>query len=622
MIARMTTGDLGSNGIDSLLVAISGARAQLESHAREINDLNVFPVADGDTGTNLLQSVQAIERSVQGLVGTSYGDRCEMIARAALLGARGNSGMILSQMVRGAADALADHGRVDASSATAALRRASDTAYGAVRNPVEGTMLTVIRGLAEGAEASGAATLDELLADAIIAGETSLAATQEMLPQLKAAGVVDSGAYGVLLLVEGLAAAIAGKEIESNATTVAAPTILPEEHEPSAFRYCTTFIVDGATAPLETLETQLAQIGDSLLVMGDQRQAKVHVHTDEPKQAISLGETIGLVSGVNIDDMHRQEEARAQRIERSMRSARAGATGSIDRSIALTATNTAIITDSAADLPDSMLVNNVRVVPVPVSFGTEAFDVTGAADHAAFYDRLATGGQNATTAAPSMGELVEHYRRALETFEFAIVLHMSTTFSSTADVARRAALEVDPDRIFVIETESVSYQLALIVARVQAHLQSGATLGQIEDLVDRYRRTQSMAFSLGSLEYIQRGGRISKGRAVMGNLLGVRPILQITGGEIEQYSKVRGADRVLPGLRDFLVEHSDPDRPLHVSVAHAVTPQLIPELSALIAEARPNASIDLVCDIGPCVGTHAGPGAVGLACFHDPMDAG
>ncbi|HRC08847.1 MAG TPA: DAK2 domain-containing protein, partial [Miltoncostaeales bacterium] len=222
----MTTPD-GSTSLDALLAAITGARAQLESHVREINDLNVFPVADGDTGTNLLQSVQAIERSAQGLVGTSFDDRCEMIARAALLGARGNSGMILSQMVRGAADAIADGGRVDADTARAALRGASDTAYDAVRNPVEGTMLTVIRGLADGAVASTAATLDDLLIDAITAGESTLAATQEMLPQLKEAGVVDSGAYGVLLLVEGLAAAIAGRELASTATQVAAPTILP-----------------------------------------------------------------------------------------------------------------------------------------------------------------------------------------------------------------------------------------------------------------------------------------------------------------------------------------------------------------------------------------------------------
>jgi DegV family protein with EDD domain len=320
--------------------------------------------------------------------------------------------------------------------------------------------------------------------------------------------------------------------------------------------------------------------------MGDSRQAKVHVHTDDPPRAIALGETIGLVSGVNIDDMHRQEEARAQRIERSMRAARGEVTGSVDRTIALTDANTALITDSTADLPDAMRAVNMRIVPVPVSFGTEAFDVSSAGNNAAFYERLATGGQNATTAAPSMGDLVDQYRQALESYEFAIVLHMSTTFSSTADVARRAALEVDPDRIFVIETESVSYQLALIVSRVQAALVRGTTLGDVEDLVDEFRRTQAMAFSLASLEYIQRGGRISKGRALVGNLLGVRPILQIAGGEIEQYSKIRGADRMMPGLRDFVVERTRDDIPLRVSVAHAVAPALIADLTAFATSDR------------------------------------
>lgn len=616
----MTTNGGPPSGLDNLAAAIAAARAQLEAHVREINDLNVFPVADGDTGTNLLQSVQAIERSAEGLAGTSFADRCEALARAALLGARGNSGMILSQMVRGAADAVALHGRVDAASARQGLRGATDQAYEAVRNPVEGTMLTVIRGLAEGAEASPATDLDDLLSDALRAGRESLAATQEMLPQLREAGVVDSGAYGVLLLVEGLAAALAGRELTSTAIAVAAPTILPEEHEPSAFRYCTTFIVEDAGSPLDELERDLAAIGDSLLVMGDTRQAKVHVHTDEPQRAVALGEAVGVVSGVNIDDMHRQEQARAQRIERTLRSARSKASGSIDPSIELGSANTTLITDSAADLPADLVTENVMVVPVPVSFGTEAFDTTSTGDHAAFYERLESGGQNATTAAPSMGDLVERYRAALERTEFAVVLHMSTTFSSTADIARRTALEVDPDRIFVIETESVSYQLSLLVSRVLRHLERGSTLGQIEDLVDRFRRTQGTAFSLGSLEYIQRGGRISKGRALMGNLLGVRPILEIVGGEIEQYARVRGNDRILPALRDFLTERTDATRPLRIGLAHAVSPHLIPELTALVTEARPNASVDVVCAIGPCVGTHAGPGAVGVTCFHDPAD--
>ncbi len=616
----MIDADLPITTGDQLSTVIASARAQLESHAREINDLNVFPVADGDTGTNLLQSVQAIEKSAAGLVGTSFADRCEAIARAALLGARGNSGMILSQMVRGAADAIADHGVISARAVTEALRGASDTSYGAVRNPVEGTMLTVIRGLAEGAEASNATTIDELFADALHAGQTSLAATQEMLPQLKAAGVVDSGAYGVLLLVEGVAAAMAGHTIESVAATISAPTLVPEEHEPSAFRYCTSFILEDARVELAELERQLTELGDSLLVMGDRRQAKVHVHTDEPQRAIGLGETVGLVSGVNVDDMHRQEEARAQRIERSRRAARAGVTGSLDRSLALTRANTALITDTASDMPPDLVADNIIVVPVPVSFGTEAYEQGPLEDHAAFYTRLATGGVNATTAAPSMGDLVDTYRRVLDAHEFAVILHMSSSFSSTADVARRAALEVDPDRLFVIESESVSFQLSMLLLRVQAHLERGTTLGGVEDLVDHFRRTQAMAFSVGTLEYLQRGGRVGKGKAMVGNLLGVQPVLEVKGGEVVPYGRARGADKALGVLRSFVEERTDADRPLRLGFAHALAPDLSAKLEALVLEVRPSAIIDARVNIGPVVGTHCGAGTVGVACFHDTID--
>ncbi len=611
--------DIDTDGVSNgtLLSIVSAARAALESHAREINDLNVFPVADGDTGTNMLLTVQAVEAAAAGLTGTSTADRCEALARAAVLGARGNSGFILSQMVRGAADVIADAPILNGPTIAQALRGASDRAYATVPNPVEGTMLTVIRGMADGGDGGG--TVEQVLADALTAGRTSLAATEAMLPQLREAGVVDSGAYGVLLIVEGLAAGLTGHKVGPS-IQVSAPTVMATDHEPSAFRFCTSYVLDDANQELAELERALGPLGDSLLVIGDRRQAKIHVHTDEPQRAIALGEAAGIVSGVNVDDMRRQEQDRAARIARRTRSERSAATGAVDPTLALTATTTAIVTDSAADLPPDTLTDNTFVVPIPVNFGTETFRPGIDLDAEEFYARLSAGGETPTTASPSVGEFVETYTKALERYETVISLLMNRKMSATVEVARRAALEVDPDRIIVIETESVSFQLGLLVRRAQARLAQGTTLGEIEDLVDQFRRTQGTVFTLETLEFLRRGGRIGRAKALVGNLLGLRPLLELDDGEVVPVRRVRGADRVLPAMREYLEARSDPARPLRVALGHARASDAIPALDAMVREARPNAIIEMVTEIGPTVGTHAGPGTVAFAFFHDPMD--
>lgn len=611
--------DIDTDGVSNgtLLSIVSAARAALESHAREINDLNVFPVADGDTGTNMLLTVQAVEAAAAGLTGTSTADRCEALARAAVLGARGNSGFILSQMVRGAADVIADAPILNGPTIAQALRGASDRAYATVPNPVEGTMLTVIRGMADGGDGGGA--VEQVLADALTAGRTSLAATEAMLPQLREAGVVDSGAYGVLLIVEGLAAGLTGHKVGPS-IQVSAPTVMATDHEPSAFRFCTSYVLDDANQELAELERALGPLGDSLLVIGDRRQAKIHVHTDEPQRAIALGEAAGIVSGVNVDDMRRQEQDRAARIARRTRSERSAATGAVDPTLALTATTTAIVTDSAADLPPDTLTDNTFVVPIPVNFGTETFRPGIDLDAEEFYARLSAGGETPTTASPSVGEFVETYTKALERYETVISLLMNRKMSATVEVARRAALEVDPDRIIVIETESVSFQLGLLVRRAQARLAQGTTLGEIEDLVDQFRRTQGTVFTLETLEFLRRGGRIGRAKALVGNLLGLRPLLELDDGEVVPVRRVRGADRVLPAMREYLEARSDPARPLRVALGHARASDAIPALDAMVREARPNAIIEMVTEIGPTVGTHAGPGTVAFAFFHDPMD--
>jgi DAK2 domain fusion protein YloV len=282
---------------------VDGARASIEAHRRRIDDLNVYPVPDGDTGTNLTLTVRSVAEALAGEGADDRAGLAREVSRAALMGARGNSGVILSQIVRGATDSLAESDDL-----ARAFRSASDAAYRAVKKPVEGTMLTAIRELAEAAE--GGASLPEVVA----AGDATVARTREMLPVLRDAGVVDAGAAGLLEIVRGIAAAITGE-------TLPEPPELEEElgleaihQELSKYRYCTVFVVEGDDLDAASLEGELEQLGDSLLVVGDRTALKVHVHTDDPGRALSVGVARGVVGGVEVANMHEQTLEREVRL--------------------------------------------------------------------------------------------------------------------------------------------------------------------------------------------------------------------------------------------------------------------------------------------------------------------
>ncbi|HEX4519367.1 MAG TPA: DAK2 domain-containing protein [Gaiellaceae bacterium] len=290
--------------IDRVLAAARGALASIEAARGRIDDLNVYPVPDGDTGTNLALTVRAVVESLEASHTDDRPGLAKEISRAALMGARGNSGVILSQIVRGAADSLA---RTDG--LAPALRSASDAAYRAVKKPVEGTMLTAIRELAEAAEAGGDLT-------AVIArGDDCVIRTREMLPALTEAGVVDAGAAGLVEILRGIAGVLAGEPLPAApAEARPAPTLDSLHAELSEYRYCTAFVVEGNGLDAEAIDRELEPLGDSLLVVGDPTALKVHLHTDDPGRALSLAVIRGTLANVEIADMHAQTIERRERL--------------------------------------------------------------------------------------------------------------------------------------------------------------------------------------------------------------------------------------------------------------------------------------------------------------------
>ena len=296
---------------------VGSALASLETSRGRIDDLNVYPVPDGDTGTNLTLTVRAVADAVDSAEPAERPALAHTVARAALMGARGNSGVILSQIVRGVADVLAESTNGIGPALTArALRGASDAAYRAVRRPVEGTMLSVIRELAEEAErhAEDTEPLGELLVELVRHGEEAVARTPEQLDVLREAGVVDAGGAGLVELLRGLAGAVTGEAPQAVRVAEAPSGVDTIHSEPSRYRYCTVVVVEGQALDRDGLEAQLEGLGDSLVVVGDETALKVHVHTDDPGAVLSLGTAAGTIEGVEIANMHEQQEQRERRL--------------------------------------------------------------------------------------------------------------------------------------------------------------------------------------------------------------------------------------------------------------------------------------------------------------------
>jgi DAK2 domain fusion protein YloV len=304
-------------GSESALALARAALAALEASRQRIDDLNVYPVPDGDTGTNMTETARAVVAALE------RGEKD--VVRASLMGARGNSGVILSQIVRGAVEALPE-GEIDSQALARVLRGASDAAYAAVRNPQEGTMLTVIRELAEKAEELAAAgvPLDEALARLVEHGESALARTQEQLDVLRQAGVVDAGGAGIVEILRGIAAHVRGEPLPKGPSATGALPLEAVHLEPSKYRYCTSFFVEGDAVNPEDFEAKFSELGDSLLVVGAPGAVKVHVHTDEPGRALAFATTAGEVEEIDIKNMHVQTTERTQRLERE-----AGVTGAV-----------------------------------------------------------------------------------------------------------------------------------------------------------------------------------------------------------------------------------------------------------------------------------------------------
>lgn len=283
----------------------------------------------------------------------------------------------------------------------------------------------------------------------------------------------------------------------------------------------------------------------------------------------------------------------------------------------LTTDNTAIVLDSTSDFPEAaQRFPNMRVVPLYVNFGTESFKDHVDIGSDDFYRRLQKASVLPTTSQPTPQDFLEVFQE-LSSYDRIYALQLSAKLSGTFQSASVAAAEVGGDRIHVVDTETASLAVGLLALAMQRRLDRGTTAEELGELIDRFRRENGVVFTVDTLEYLQKGGRIGRAQALAGTLLNVKPILSVDEGVIHPIGRVRGRQKALAEFARVFAAATE-DRPgLRIAIAHANAPDWVGVLTDLVAKSRPQAEIELVENLGAVVGTHAGPGSVGFFWFQD-----
>ncbi len=596
--------------------AFLAACAHARQHKAELNRINVFPVPDGDTGTNLALTLDAMAGDLAASRERRVDRVAASVARSAVLGARGNCGMMLSQFLLGFAGGLEGRVRASAQEFGSALMAGSRALDAAVDKPVEGTILTVVRDLASVAVGSsggpGNADFADLMADVLKTARESLERTPDLLPVLAEAGVVDAGAKGFVQMVEGVVHLIEhgdgaqSRGLSGDAHTDGEPVradwspIGSMDHPlgQGTLRYCTEILVEGPDLPDErTVRAALREGSEELLVIRSEDILKVHLHTDHPQEAISYCGTLGTVTAHKAEDMFAQFEV-----------ARGAGAEAVRRPVG-------ILVDSGSDLPDAVIrAHGMHMVPLLLLDGERSLrdriDVTAEEFHA----RLDDGGPLPTTSQPPPGQFSEAFERASTDSEVVVGILLAASLSGIFQSAEHGARLVPELDVRLVDSRAASILVGLLAVKAAELAESGMSADEIVAEVERIRGQSGIAFTVRSLDRLIASGRLSHFAGWLGGLLDLKPVLGLApDGRIQALGKARGARRVRKLLLEKIFAEIPPGaRKVRFGIIHAGAPELAASLRTEL-EARFGGAEILVSPITPVIATHLGSGAWGIA---------
>lgn len=581
----------------------------VQRHRADLNRINVFPVPDGDTGTNLALTVSSIADHLRRNTDTSVGAVAREAANAGIMGARGNCGMILSHFLLGFSEAIGDRARLDVNDFGAVLRSATEHVYRALEKPVEGTMITIMRAIADEAERLQHSDFIVLFERLLVKAREALANTPELLPVLKASGVVDAGAKGFVHILEGISGYLSGDPLtalEETPSYDAEPAVFAAAQAAyggeEQFRFCTEALVRGAGLPTQDeARAWLRERGDSLVVIRSGDMLKVHIHTDEPDEVFDYLRGFGELASHKAEDMRAQHAVAERAAAGHMTLARRPIT---------------VVTDTACDLPDEIVRGHgMHLVPLNLIFDDQVlrdrFDITAEQ----FVVELKKGA-HPSTSQPAPAAFMDGFRRAAEEGENVVAVLLSSALSGTYASAQAALRQMGDAGvpIHLFDSKAGSLLQGLLALKASELGELGWEPDRILAELERVRGQSGFFIVLDTFERALASGRVGRGKAWLGSLLDIKPVLDVDpSGKLAPIDRVRGKKNALPRMLEIL-ERKVPRgaRKVRFGVMHVAAPEMLDVVTKEIRARWGN--VDVVHAAGtPIIGTHAGEGAWGIA---------
>jgi hypothetical protein len=589
------------DGRDLYYAFIAGAKKVI-AHQEELNKINVFPVNDGDTGSNLSATIRSAIESLH--PDRSYKITADRIAEATLINARGNSGIIFAQFFYGLSNETGEYRSVTVRQFAEAIGKTVSYVYEAVARPVEGTMLTVIKDMAEYIYGSWARFTDfnHLLASSYEVLKRSLIETKTKLAILQKNNVVDAGARGFVLFFEGIMEFINHRNIRELVSTRALAASFPAIEETISenieFRYCTEAIIKDCRIDKKSLISTLESFGNSVVVAGSNELLRLHLHTNAPSALFENLRDKGIITFQKADDMVRHYQI------------------ANDRKWKI-----AIVTDSTCDLAPELLDKyQINMLPININFGDNHYLDKVTLQPEQFYSMLNEKADYPKSAQINESALANLYSHLASHYDSVIAVHLSDKLSGTFFSSQKAAQKISSEftkQITVMNSRNLSGALGLIVLRIAQAIEDGHSHDEIVALADKWIKNTRIFVSVRTLKYMIKGGRLSAAKGLLARVLNINPIVSLdeTGKAIifgKTFSQKANMELVMRHIRDI---NSD-KKIWNYIVMHACNPEAAAWYSEKMEVMTGKKPVSVV-NISPVIGANAGIGAASVALLYD-----
>jgi len=560
-----------------------------------LNKINVFPVPDSDTGTNLASTMRSIAEGA--VPARSFNTTLSSIADAALSGARGNSGLIFAQFLYGINEEIKNGNQISTRAFGEAVKKAVRYAYRSIVSPVEGTMLTVMKDWAESVYRQRSKKIDfaDLLSYSLQIAKKSLLETPKKLAVLAKAGVVDAGAKGFVDFLEGITDFIKKGKLKN----ISKPEVLWDDSEFSVHadqesiehRYCTEALLTGKNMDLERLREEIRPFGSSAIIAGSQEKSRIHIHTDDPADLFFLLKDYGSITQSKVDDMKKQYEVSHKRKSKI-----------------------GLVTDSSCDLPQNIIdEHQIQVIPFYLSFGETLFldKVTITPDQ--FYTLLRTHKEHPKSSQPSPKHVQNFFSFLASHYESLIVVHISDKLSGAQRLSKDASSVIKNKKISLINSRHLSASLGLIVLRIAEAIREDIEHDKIVELAEQWISKTKIFVDIQTLKYMVRGGRVSPLKGLLAKILNLKPIISLDSeGKATAFGKSFSRKANMKKIIQIVKDLSSKGEIWNYALVHAQNLDRAQMYASKLEEALHKKPAYII-DISPVIGVHNGIGAVGIS---------